>query len=87
MKSIILSIAAIAILCCFTSCTVETVRTITTDKAGTVTETPVTTTTADPVAAGIAATAAGAYLQRSTVIREEKSGSISLEKIADRWEP
>jgi hypothetical protein len=87
MKAIILSIAAIAVPCCNTSCVVETVRTITTDKAGLVTETTVTTTTADPVAASIAATAAGAYLPRPTVIREEKSGSISLEEIENRREP
>jgi hypothetical protein len=64
MKAIILFAAAIAIPCCHTSCTIETVRTITTDKAGTVTDVTTTRKGADPAAMKFAEVAAAAYAQR-----------------------
>jgi hypothetical protein len=63
MRAIILSIA-VAIPCCHTSCTVETVRTITTDKAGLVTDVTTTRKGADPAALKFAEVAAAAYAPR-----------------------
>jgi hypothetical protein len=72
MKAIILSIA-IALPCCHTSCTVETVRTITTDKAGTVTDVTTTRKGADPAALKFAEVAAAAYApRRPMLVREDK---------------
>lgn len=72
MKAIILSIA-IALPCCNTSCTVETVRTITTDKAGTVTDVTTTRKGADPAALKFAEVVAAAYApRRPMLVREEK---------------
>ena len=59
-----------------TGCATETVRTITTDKAGTVTDVTVTRKGADPAALKLASVAAEIYLpRRAMVIREEKAAS------------
>lgn len=72
MKAIILSIAAIAVPCCHTSCTVETVRTITTDKAGTVTDVTTTKKAADPAALKFAEVAAAYAPRRPMLVRKDK---------------
>jgi hypothetical protein len=73
MKAIILFAAAIAIPCCHTSCTVETVRTITTDKSGTVTDVTTTRKGSDPAALALAEVAAAAYApRRPMLVREDK---------------
>ena len=68
---------AIALPCCQTGCMVETTRTITTDKAGTVTDTTVTRKGSDPAALRLVGVAAAAYVPRRPLyVREEKSGDI-----------
>lgn len=77
------------------SCTTTTIRTVTTDKAGTVTETTTTTTASDPAALILAGAVATAYAPpRAFYVREEKSGDImrilngrpiTRQEIANRW--
>ncbi len=63
-----------AFIFALTGCTTETTRTITTDKAGTVTDTTVTKKGTDPAALKLVSVAAEVYLpRRPIVIREEKS--------------
>lgn len=96
-----LSVLALALLL-LPGCATETTRTITTDKAGTVTDVTVTKKGADPAALKLASVAAEIYLpRRAVVIREEKSaaavtpadlrrllrGPILPREIALRWRP
>lgn len=78
-----------------TGCTTTTVRTVTTDKAGTVTDTTTTTKASDAAALALAGQIATAYAPRGMVVRSEKSSSdlgrilrgrpITREEIANRW--
>lgn len=84
-----------------TGCVTESTRTITTDKAGTVTDTTVTRKGSDPAALRLVSVAAEIYLpRRPLVIREEKSAvtpadlgrilrgrPITRQEIAMRWRP
>ena len=95
---ILLALAFLGCLFAFTGCTVETTRTITTDKAGTVTDTTVTRKGTDPAALKLVEVAAAVYVpRRPIVIREDKAdhdmrrllrgrGITELE-IAFRWKP
>ena len=79
------------------SCATTTVTTITTDKAGTVTDTTVVRKGTDPAALKMVEVAAEIYRPRPAVIvREEKSGDIrtilrgrpiTRQEIANRWKP
>lgn len=82
------------------SCATTTVRTVTTDKAGTVTETVTVTKAADPAALRLAGLALTAYAPpRAAIVREEKSATpsdfrrilhgrpITRQEIANRWQP
>lgn len=78
MKTINRIFAALIIAACFVfvmcSCVTETTRTITTDKAGTVTDTTVTRKGSDPAALKLVEVAAAIYVpRRPIVVREEKS--------------
>ena len=94
------------LLLCFTllyachGCATTTVRTVTTDKSGTVTETVTVTKAADPAAVRLAGLALTAYAPpRAAIVREEKSATpsdlrrilhgrpITRQEIANRWQP
>ena len=85
------------LLLLLTGCMVETTRTITTDKAGTVTDTTVTRKGSDPAALKLVEVAASVYVPRRPLyVREEKSGDlkrilrgtpITRQEIAHRWSP
>lgn len=99
MKTIksILTLAFLALYVVWTlaSCTTTTIRTVTTDKAGTVTETTTTTRASDPAAIALAGVVATTYAPpRAFYVREEKSGDlmrilrgspITRQEIANRW--
>ena len=81
-----------------TGCMTETTRTITTDKAGTVTDTTVVRKGTDPAALKLVEVAAEIYRPRPAVIvREEKADHdmkrllqgrpITRQEIANRWKP
>lgn len=55
------------------SCATTTVRVVTTDKAGTVTETTTTTKASDPAALALAGQIATAYVPRGMIVRQEKA--------------
>jgi hypothetical protein len=71
------------------SCAFEETTTTTTDaKSGLVTVEKKTTKKADAVALGFAGDVFAAYASpRARRVREEKSGPISREEIANRWNP
>ena len=97
MKSLILAAIAISIPCCHVGCSTTTVRVITTDKAGTTTETITTTQASDPAALALAGAIATAYAPRGILVRQEKATSdmqrilcgrpITKQEIANRWQP
>ena len=78
-------------------CATTTTTVITTDKAGTVTETVTVTKASDAGALALAGQIATAYAPRGIVIREEKSAAdlqrilkgkpITKQEIAHRWRP
>ena len=83
---------------CVCGCVTETTRTITTDKAGTVTDTTVTRKGTDPAALKLVEVAAAVYVpRRPIVIREDKADHdmkrllrgrpITELEIAFRWKP
>lgn len=81
------------------SCSTTTTRTVTTDKAGTVTEITVTSKASDPHALALAGQIATAYAPRGMIVRHEKSAPpgefrrilrsrpITRQEIALRWKP
>ena len=85
------------LLLLLTGCMVETTRTITTDKEGTVTDTTVTRKGSDPAALKLVEVAASVYVPRRPLyVHEEKSGDlrwilrgkpITRQEIAHRWKP
>ncbi len=88
------------VLFLLSGCTTTTTRTITTDKAGTVTDTTVVTKTTDKAVYDLAGVVVTSYAPpRARVIREEKSavipgdvrrilrGPIQPREIALRWRP
>lgn len=96
----ILGLATLAALVFVVSgCATTTTRVITTDKAGTVTETVTTTQGSDANALALAGQIATAYSPRGIIIREEKSTRatdlqrilrgrpITKQEIANRWRP
>ena len=97
----ILTFAILAACWCWVmcSCATTTVRVVTTDKAGTVTETTTTSKGSDPHALALAGQIATAYAPRGIVVRQEKSAPpsefrrilksrpITREEIANRWKP
>jgi hypothetical protein len=69
-------------------CMTETTRTITTDKAGTVTDTTVVKKGTDKATMELIGMAVEIYRPRPAVIvREEKSGKVTVEEIEARWKP
>lgn len=70
------------------SCVTTTVTTRTTDAKGHVVETVTVTKAADPAALQLAGTVAVAYAPpRARIVRQEKSGPITPQEIAARWQP
>ena len=81
------------------SCSTVTTHVVTTDKAGTVTETTTTSKSSDPHALALAGRIATAYAPRGMIVRGEKSAPpseirrilksrpITREQIANRWQP
>jgi hypothetical protein len=86
-----LAIAAVLIACVLwtmVSCTVTTTTTRTTSAKGHVVETVTVTKSADPAALQLAGTVATAYAPpRARLVRQEKSGPITPQEIARRWQP
>ena len=102
MKTLNRILAALLLAACWAlvmcSCVTETTRVITTDKAGTVTDTTVTRKGSDPAALKLVEVAAAVYLPKPAVIvREEKCDHdmkrllqgrpITHQEIAMRWKP
>ena len=97
----ILGLATAGVLLFFLAgCATVTTRVVTTDKAGTVTETVTTTKATDPAALALAGTIATAYAPpRARLVRQEKAGTpadlqrilrgrpVTKEEIANRWQP
>jgi hypothetical protein len=91
----------LALVLLLTGCATSTVRVITTDKAGTVTDTTTVTKGADPAALQILGTVAEIYIpRRAPIVRQEKSAvtpadlrrvlrgtPITRQEIAARWRP
>ena len=97
---ILLTLAFLGFLFALTGCMTETTRTITTDKAGTVTDVTTTRKGTDPAALKLVEVAAAVYVpRRPIVIHEEKSATpadlrrilhgrpITRQEIANRWKP
>jgi YbbR domain-containing protein len=89
-----IAIAAVLLACVLwtmVSCSVTTTTTRTTSAKGHVVETVTVTKSADPAAlqlAGTVATVATAYAPpRARIVRQEKSGPITPQEIAHRWQP
>lgn len=71
---ILLTLVFIAFLLAFTGCSTTTVRTVTTDKEGRVTDVTTTTKATDPAALALAGVAITAYAPpRALYVREEKA--------------
>jgi hypothetical protein len=75
MKPILLAALAISIPYCHVGCSTTVTRTITTDKAGRITDVTVTSKAGDPAALALAGQIATAYAPRGMVVRSEKSTS------------
>lgn len=101
MKPIRQTLALLLLALCWVwvmaSCATTVTRTVTTDKAGRVTDVTVTSKAGDPAALALAGQIATAYAPRGMVVRSEKSASdlqrilrgrpITREEIAHRWKP
>jgi len=96
LAALVLAACWLAVMC---SCATTTVRVVTTDKHGTVTETTTTSRASDPAALSLAGQIATAYAPRGIVVRQEKSATpadlhrilrgrpITRQEIANRWHP
>jgi hypothetical protein len=86
-----IAIAALLLACVLwtmVSCSVTTTTTRTTSAKGHVVETVTVTKSADPAALQLAGTVATAYAPpRARLVRQEKSGPITPQEIAARWQP
>jgi hypothetical protein len=71
-KLLTFAILALCWVLVMASCTTTTVRVVTTDKAGTVTDTTTTTKAGDPNALALAGQIATAYAPRGIVVRQER---------------
>lgn len=86
MKTILLAAAAIAIPCCQTACVTETTRTITTDKAGTVTDVTTTRKGTDPAALKLVEVAAEIYRPRPAIIVREEKADHDMRRLLRGWQ-
>lgn len=84
MKPLLAAIA-LAIPCCHTGCVTETTRVITTDKAGTVTDTTVTRKGSDPAALALVSVAAEIYLPRRPILVREEKADHDMRRLLRGW--
>ncbi len=77
LSALALGVAAFFVISALlTGCTTTTTRTVTTDKAGTVTDVTTTTKSADPASMQAITATALAFAPKGHVIREEKSAEL-----------
>ena len=86
MKTLLSLAAAISIPCCQTACVTETTRTITTDKAGTVTDTTVTRKGTDPAALKLVEVAAAVYVPRRPILIREDKADHDMRRLLRGWQ-
>jgi hypothetical protein len=83
--TILLALVLLAFVMAFTGCVTETTRTITTDKAGTVTDTTVIKKGTDPAALKLVEVAAAVYLPKPAVIVREEKADHDMKRLLRGW--